>query len=197
MKTGYTSTLTVNDVVMGSTRTCKTNQFVSFTCQTSSHYKSIISLRLKPWTNISIGHGSSKGSVPSDPSVGQPPHILVDNLSASTKSIRTRDSTGAYEPTKKSRNGWMSMYKCRMPSTESSQVLNTHLRAVSERQAMAFKINAAIGAIIKHNNNVRYFHASANNYKLFHQPLQVTRWADLEAFTNMNGNREWTEHAAM
>ena len=139
-------------------------------------------------------------TVPIDPPVGQPPDIQLDDLLGRDEIdmyMRRYGSIRTYQ--RESRNGRISMYNYRMPSTGSSKAINTHLGAVFERQATSFKFNASIGAIMKqkNTNNIRYFHASANNYKLFDQPLQVTRWTDLEAFMNMNGNREWTEHAAM
>jgi G:T-mismatch repair DNA endonuclease (very short patch repair protein) len=83
--------------------------------------------------------------------------------------------------------------------TGSVDALNTYLRAVFERQATAFKINGAIGAILmnKVSGRLRYFHSSANNYKLLLDPVLVQRWEDMSPLLEMSDNEEWTDHAAM
>ena len=100
---------------------------------------------------------------------------------------------------RESQFGRMSLYNCRLPVSGSMETVDNYLRCVFDRQATAFKCNAVIRAILKHKvtGRLRYFHPSANNYKLLSEPVIVRSWDDLAPLRNMTETSEWTDHAAL
>ena len=138
-------------------------------------------------------------TVPIDPPVNQPPEIqLSDHLGEDERDLYMRRYGSIRTHQRESRLGRTSYYNYRLPMEGTIEAFENHMRAVFERQAVAFKLNASIGAIMrhKHSGQLRYFHASANNYRLFPEPLMVQRWDDIEPLVHMTDSQEWTEHAA-
>ena len=82
--------------------------------------------------------------------------------------------------------------------------------AIFNRQAVAFKMNVALGALLQHKDMgvLRYFHSSANNYKIMEEPISsannykimeepisVQSWDDMEPLLDIASDNGWTEHA--
>ena len=69
----------------------------------------------------------------------------------------------------------LSTYDFHIPPTDGASASGRHLDTVHLWQAHGFKLNASVGAIMAHNmsGRHRYFHASANKYKLLTSPLPL------------------------
>ena len=137
--------------------------------------------------------------VPIDPPVNQPPQIdLTGILGPSERELYMRRYGSIRTYQRESNLGRMSYYNYRLPVEGTIHAFRDHMRAVFNRQAVAFKLNASIGSILpnKVTGQLRYFHASANNYKLTPQPLVIQVWEDMEDLIYMTDSQEWTTHAA-
>ena len=75
----------------------------------------------------------------------------------------------------------ISTYDFCIPPTDGVAASMRHLETVHLRQAHGYKLNASMGAIMAHkvSGRFRYFHASANNYRLVASPATVERIEDL------------------
>ena len=147
---------------------------------------------IKPWFIMGV-------TVPIDPPVNQPPEIqLSDHLGEDERGLYMRRYGSIRTHQRESMFGRTSYYNYRLLMWGTIKAFENHMRAVFERQAVAFKLNASIGAIMRHRHSgkLRYFHASSNNYRLFPEPLMVQRWEDIEPLVHITDSQEWTEHAA-
>ena len=131
--------------------------------------------------------------VPIDPPVNQPPQIdLTGILGPSERELYMRRYGSIRTYQRESNLGRMSYYNYRLPVEGTIHAFRDHMRAVFNRQAVAFKLNASIGSILRNKvtGQLRYFHASANNYKLTPQPLVIQVWEDMEALIYMTDSQE-------
>ena len=71
----------------------------------------------------------------------------------------------------------ISTYNLRIPPADGVAASLRHLETVHLWQANGYKMNASVGAIMAHKVSrwLRYFHASANNYRLQVSPATVER----------------------
>ena len=83
-----------------------------------------------------------------------------------------------------SQRGIRSLYNIRLDLTEPRERIFSTLRVIFARQAVAFKINASAGLILRHKTSgtLRYFHPSDNNARIFNAPVFVN---ELEAFLQL------------
>ena len=93
------------------------------------------------------------------------------------------------EPSNIGRTSW---YNFRMPLTDRSTALQAFIRSVHCRQAMAYKINASCGFILrnKSSNRLRYFHPSVNNFGVLPKPWTIQSMEQLEELMNGHLNVE-------
>ena len=80
-----------------------------------------------------------------------------------------------------SRRGVRSLYNVRLGCSDPRGRVFSALDAIFARQAVAFKINASVGLILRHKRTgaYRYFHPSDNNARIFNAPVFVTTREDL------------------
>ena len=73
-----------------------------------------------------------------------------------------------------------------------------HLETVHLRQAHGYKLNTSVGAIMAHkvSGQLRYFHASANNYRLLVSLATVEWLEDLGSLQGLMDGLSWTDHVA-
>ena len=92
----------------------------------------------------------------------------------------------------------ISTYNFRIPPADGVAASLRHLETVHLWQAHGYKLNASVGAIMAHkvSGRLRYFHASANNYRLLVSPATVERIEDLGSLQGLVDGRSWTDHAA-
>ena len=71
----------------------------------------------------------------------------------------------------------ISTYNLRIPPADGVAASLRHLETVHLWQANGYKMNASVGTIMAHKVSrwLRYFHASANNYRLQVSPATVER----------------------
>ena len=135
--------------------------------------------------------------VPIDPPVAQPPEFDLPMLNEDATEMYVRRYGSIRSFQRESAQGRMSIYNIRLSTQGEMDAFTTHVRAIFNRQAVAFKMNAALGAILQHKNTgvLRYFHPSANNYKILEEPISVQSWYDMEPFLDIASDNGWTEHA--
>ena len=92
----------------------------------------------------------------------------------------------------------ISTYNFCIPSTDRVAASMRHLETVHLWQANAYKLNASVGAIMAHkvSGQLRYFHTSANNYRLLVSLVTVERIKDLGSLQGLVDGWSWTDHAA-
>ena len=92
----------------------------------------------------------------------------------------------------------ISTYNFHIPPADGVAASLRHLETVHLRQAHGFKLNASVGAIMAHkvSGRLRYFYASANNYRLLVSPVTVEQMGDLGSLQGLVDGRSWTHHAA-
>ena len=92
----------------------------------------------------------------------------------------------------------ISTYNFRIPPADGLAASLRHLETVHLRQAHGHKLNASIGAIMAHKGSgrLRYFHASANNYRLLVSTVTVEQTEDLGSLQDLVDGQSWTDHAA-
>ena len=92
----------------------------------------------------------------------------------------------------------ISTYDFRIPPAEGVAASLRHLETVHLRQAHGYKLNASVGAIMAHkvSGRLRYFHPSANNYRLLVSPATVERIEDLGSLQDLVDGQSWTDHVA-
>ena len=136
--------------------------------------------------------------VPIYPPVGQPPEFDLPMLNPDATELYERRYGSIRTSQRESVHGRMSTYNFRLPAQGEMDGFTNHVRAVFRCQAVAFKLNAALGAVLQHKNTgaLRYFHASANNYKIMEAPIAIQSWGDMGPFLDIAADHGWTEHAA-
>ena len=79
-----------------------------------------------------------------------------------------------------------SIYNLRLKTARAGEadIDITKLRGIFESQTSTFKINASVGLLLRHKNTgeIRYWHSSQNNARLFDQPLLVQNAQNFETF---------------
>ena len=92
------------------------------------------------------------------------------------------------------RDNWVSIkhysHNCRVQSvyniryTGDSGDIAPELDAVFQAQPRAFKVNASAGVLLRNNatGELRYWHASANNARIFSEPYLVQSRQDFDEF---------------
>ena len=91
----------------------------------------------------------------------------------------------------------ISTYNFRIPPTDGVAASLRHLETVHLRLAHGYKLNASIGTIMAHkvSGRMRYFHPSANNYRLLVSPATVEQIEDLGSLQDLVDGQSRTDHA--
>ena len=104
------------------------------------------------------------------------------------------------------RENWVSMqnytHNCRVQSVHNIRLLNEpnnltpQLDEIFLAQTRAFKINASVGVTLRHNTTgeLRYFHASNNNNRLFPEPFLVQSRDEFKKFAQALENKNLSEN---
>ena len=84
-----------------------------------------------------------------------------------------------------------SVYNIRLTKEDISQKLH----AIFARQSKSFKVNASIGSLLRNSktDEVRYFHSSLNNWRLYDQQIQINTLRDFETFVERTTSRDFNE----
>ena len=134
--------------------------------------------------------------VPVDPPVFPGPGILPQALSDLERALYQRRYPAIRTRTREREEPRISTYNFRIPPDDGARASLQYLESVHSRQAHGYKVNASVGAILAHkvSGRIRYFHASANNYRLLPEPAIVQSVEDLRALQNFADDRSWTDH---
>ena len=111
------------------------------------------------------------------------------------------------------KDNWVSIrhysHGCRVQSTynirlaqsddpdDSDQHMAPQLDAIFEAQPRAFKVNASAGVVLRNNatGDLRYWHASVNNARIFSEPYLVQSRQDFDEFVEALSAEDLTENA--
>ena len=93
-------------------------------------------------------------------------------------------------------------HNCRVQSVHNIRLLNEpnnvtpQLDNIYSAQTRAFKINASAGVTLRHNTNgqLRYFHASNNNNRLFPEPFLVQSQDEFKKFAQALADKDLSEN---
>ena len=137
--------------------------------------------------------------VPVDPRA-MPEDVVPDILGPEEQQVYRQRYLSIRTYQCESPRGFASLYNLRLPGQNTLMHTRQHLDTVFRRQATAFHFNAAVGAILGHRTigQLRYWHSSANNFRILDRPHMITRWMDLQPFLDMAVDyNEWIDHVGM